>query len=65
MEVLYTSRRILVEDEDGTFRTIDGGIWVSQVNRKILRVLETQEEINSLQMAQRGLKVSILLHFCC
>lgn len=61
MDVLYTSRKILIEDDNGTFRMIDGGILVSQEVGKILRVLETQEEINSLLMSQRGMKVLKLM----
>ncbi|XP_063705041.1 allantoinase [Culicoides brevitarsis] len=57
MEVLYSSRRVLLEDNDGTFRLTDAGILVSQETGKILRVLETQEEINSLLMSSRGLNV--------
>lgn len=61
MDVLYTSRKILIEDDNGTFRMIDGGILVSQEVGKILRVLETQEQINSLLMSQRGMKVLKLI----
>lgn len=59
MDVLYTSRKILLEDDNGAFRMVDGGILVSQGTGKILRVLETQEEINSLLMSQRGMKVRV------
>lgn len=59
MDVLYTSRRILIESDDGEFDFIDGGILVAGGTGKISEVFVTQETINSFLYSKPGMKVCI------
>lgn len=45
--ILYTSRKILIEGENEQFSLVDGGILVNGVDGKIEKIFTVQSELNN------------------
>lgn len=45
--ILYTSRRVLIEGENDEFSLVDGGILVNGFEGKIEKVFTVQSDINN------------------